>query len=223
MNGHHPPSGNRGGNRTRLMVCFGQYFMPTILLMTDQEKWSSAVAAVSAEFDALPSKARNWLSPMLRAVRELKQNIHRYAEVLDGSAICAECGGQCCATGKHHFTVVDLLVFLAGEKPVVAPRFSSGWCPFLGDDGCIIEPEFRPYNCVTFNCDRIDCLLQPFEREAFMDTERKLRSAYRAIEEFFDNTFMQGLIITCERDLLRDRKPVLGLGRAAMRDGFGEV
>lgn len=160
---------------------------------------------------------------MLRAVRELKQNIHRYAEVLDGSAICAECGGQCCATGKHHFTVVDLLVFLAGEKPVVAPRFSSGWCPFLGDDGCIIEPEFRPYNCVTFNCDRIDCLLQPFEREAFMDTERKLRSAYRAIEEFFDNTFMQGLIITCERDLLRDRKPVLGLGRAAMRDGFGEV
>jgi len=191
--------------------------------MTDQEKWNSAVAAVSTEFADLPLEAKNRLSPMLQAVRELKQDIHRYAEVLDASAICAACGGQCCATGKHHFTVVDLLMYLVEEKPVVAPCFSSGGCPFLGDEGCMMEPGFRPYNCVTFNCDRIDSLLQPFEREAFMDTERKLRSSYRAMEEFFGNTFMQGLIITCERDLLRDRKTVLGLGRTAMRDRFGEV
>lgn len=148
---------------------------------------------------------------MLQAVRELKRDIHQYAAAIDGSAICAECGGQCCATGKHHFTVVDLLVSLTEEKAVVVPRFSSGSCPFLGGEGCLMEPEFRPYNCVTFNCDRIDSLLPPFEREAFMNAERKLRSTYRAMEEFFGNTFMQGLIITCERDLLRDRKPVLGL------------
>lgn len=73
----------------------------------------------------------------------------------------------------------------------------------------MMEPDYRPYNCITFNCERIDALLDASEREGCMDVERKLRAAYRAIEELFGNTFMQGLIITCERDLLRDRVPVL--------------
>lgn len=168
-----------------------------------------AVAAVSAEFDAFPATARDRLLELLQEVRQLKKQVHRYADVTDGSAICADCGGQCCATGKHHFTVIDLLAYLTEGRSPIAPRFSSGCCPYLGDNGCMMEAEYRPYNCVTFNCDRIDSLLKPLEREELMEAEGKLRRLYRAIEQLLGNTFMQGLIITCERDLLRDRKSVL--------------
>jgi hypothetical protein len=182
--------------------------------MTDQQKWNMAVATVSAEFGALPATARDRLFTLLQDVRQLKRQIHRYADVSDGSAICADCGGQCCATGKHHFTVIDLLVYLAEGKSPFVPRFSSGWCPYLGDDGCLMEADYRPYNCVTFNCDRIDSMLKPDEREDLMGAERNLRVLYRSIEQFLGNTFMQGLIITCERDLLRDRTSVLRLSES---------
>ena len=209
MNGHHPFPGNRGREQN---PAYGLLRPINFMIdMTDQEKWSIAVADVFAEFSALPSTAKNMLFMQLQDVRQLKKQIHHYADVMDGSAICADCGGQCCATGKHHFTVIDLLVYLAEGRSPFVPRFSSGWCPYLGDDGCMMEPEYRPYNCVTFNCDRIDSLLKPFERDELMVAERKLRATYLTIEQFFGNTFMQGLIITCERDLLRDRRLVLRL------------
>lgn len=185
--------------------------------------WRIAVAAVSAEFGALPSIARDTLYNLLQDIRLLKKQIHAYADLLDGSAICGECGGQCCTTGKHHFTVIDLLAYLTEHKPLFLPRFSSGWCPFLGDEGCMMEAEFRPYNCVTFNCDRIDILLRPGEREALMEEERRLRGLCRTVEQVFGNTFMQGLLITCERDVLQNRTSVLRLSRTGIESTTKET
>jgi hypothetical protein len=62
-----------------------------------------------------------------------------------------------------------------------------------------MAPEYRPFNCVTFNCDLVEDLLGLPALEEFYRVERELRGAYRELEEFFGNRFMQGLLLNYER------------------------
>lgn len=171
-------------------------------IMTDQQKWEKAVAAIAREYRELTPVVRKQADSLLERVTEAKTRVHAFAEHLQGGEICASCGGECCLTGKYHFTVVDLLCYLREGKELFLPRFASGRCPYLGDAGCFMEPRFRPYNCVTFNCDRVEGLMKPVEKERFMDAERELRACYRQMEELFGNRFLQGMLINCERDLI---------------------
>jgi hypothetical protein len=59
-------------------------------------------------------------------------------------------------------------------------------------------PEYRPYNCVTFICERIEELLDPPEKERFYAVERELRALYRDMEHFFDNNLRNGVLSICE-------------------------
>ena len=146
---------------------------------------------------------------LLKRLVEVKARVHAYAEQLQAADICASCGGECCVTGKYHFTVVDLLTYLREGKALFAPRFAFGRCPYLGDPGCLMEPAYRPYNCITFNCERVERLMEPLEKEQYTGAERELRSCYREIEMLFDNRFLQGMLINCERDLIEQGLPVL--------------
>lgn len=177
--------------------------------MTDQEKWETAINAIALEYQDIPAVVRLRVDALLEKLVSAKLLVHAYADHLQAADICASCGGQCCLTGKYHFTVVELLVYLHEGKPLFAPRFDSGLCPYLGDTGCLMGPSHRPYNCITFNCELVDGLLEPHERERFVSAELELRSCYEEIEKLFGNRFLQGLLINCDRDLLEQRNPVL--------------
>jgi hypothetical protein len=62
-----------------------------------------------------------------------------------------------------------------------------------------MEAEYRPFNCVTFNCERIESLLRPADVERFYELEKKLRVLYGVMEKIFNNTFAHGLMANYER------------------------
>lgn len=178
--------------------------------MTDQDKWNNAVALLSAEYASLSAAFQDELRCKSQQIMELKAGLHRFAESVNGEAICASCQGACCACGKYHFTVIDTLIYLATSKPLFIPRFGVEHCPYLGDAGCLMEPATRPFNCVTFNCERIEGVLEPSELERFYAMGKVLRLRYREIEELFGGRYMHGLLMNFERDVLAMGRPLLG-------------
>ncbi|WP_088536351.1 hypothetical protein [Geobacter sp. DSM 9736] len=185
--------------------------------MTDREKWERAVAAVRLEYGGLSQEVKERVLFLLKRVQRGKERVHQRAAGLNGAEICAACGGQCCMTGKHHFTVIELLTYLAKEEDLFTPRFDSGRCPYLGDDGCLMSPSYRPFNCITFNCEQVDSLSQRSEAAVFMHVEKELREAYADVEGFFGNRFLHGLFINFERDILQRRQILRGVAA----DGAG--
>ncbi|KAF0215745.1 MAG: hypothetical protein FD174_3991 [Geobacteraceae bacterium] len=177
--------------------------------MTDMEMWKLGVAAVEREYAALSPLFLAGFRERTEAIKSCKNAIHAFAEAMNGREVCAVCQGECCVTGKHHFTVIDLLVYLASERQLFEPRFERGRCPYLGENGCLMEPEYRPFNCVTFNCERVQGPMASLEIERFHAMERELLAMYKELEELFDNRFMYGLLINCERDLLQGKTAIL--------------
>lgn len=170
--------------------------------MTDRDMWRQAVAAVTSEYAALAPELRERLRPFCESIMAAKRRVHAVTEAVSPAAICAACGGACCANGKYHFTVVDLLVLLSNGQPLFEPRFGRCLCPYLGERSCLMEPDYRPFNCLTFNCELVEALLSPGEVDRFYAGERELRRLYAGVEELFGNRFMQGLLINYERGLL---------------------
>jgi hypothetical protein len=167
--------------------------------VTENDRWEKAVAAVTREHAALSHSLRTWVGERAVAIREHKMALNAFSQGVSGGEICAACRGECCARGRHHFTVIDLLVHLASGRPLFTPDFAGDRCPWLGPAGCLMEPEYRPYNCVTFNCERVEGLQEPQACERFYTVEGELRALYGEVEELFGNRFMQGLLLSYER------------------------
>jgi len=180
----------------------------------DRELWDRGIAAVAGEYALLPPEALCFVRERGEAIRARKGALHGIFHGVGGGDICASCRGECCARGKNHFTVIDLLVHLAAGEPVVTPDFEGGHCPYMGDGGCLMAPEFRPFNCVTFHCERIEGLLEPPEVERFYLIEGELRQLCEEVEEYFGNRFRHGLLVTYGR-ALAENGPVLSRRRAA--------
>ena len=102
-------------------------------------------------------------------------------------------------SGKYHVTVVDLLVYLVDEKELFVPRFGRGVCPYLGSRGCQMAPAYRPLTCVIFNCELVEGLLDPLQKELLRDLEGELRGYYAGLEELFGRRFMGGVMMHGER------------------------
>lgn len=64
----------------------------------------------------------------------------------------------------------------------------------------MMEAGYRPFNCVTFNCERIEDLLRPEEVQRFYDLEKQLRAHYVLMEKVFNNSFAHGLMANYERE-----------------------
>ena len=176
--------------------------------MTDREKWDRGVAALRGEYAVLSPLLRSQLEERVAAVKSCKKILHSIVEAVGVGKICAECRGECCACGKNHVTVVDLLVYLTEGRQLFTPSFERDLCPFLGETGCLMEPEYRPYNCITFNCERVEGVLDPSAKELFYAVERELRALCEGFEQLFDNRFRAGLLINCERDLAHNRTSI---------------
>lgn len=169
----------------------------------DGSLWALAVAHVREEFEALPPEVGHHIEEIAEQISLVKERIHGFAESVGAREICCLCGGQCCARGKYHFTVPDLLVYFYLKEELFVPDFERyDTCPYLGPSGCFMPPRSRPLNCIIFNCDRIEELIDSAERVDFYGYERELRGLYARIELLFHNRFQSGLLINYERDVM---------------------
>jgi hypothetical protein len=164
------------------------------------EVWSRAVDAVGREFAALPGAFLDKIAILVAEMKSLKTALFELTRVLEGEAVCEACNGGCCDSGKYHFTITDLLSYLSDGKKLFTPDFSNGRCPYLGRAGCMMEPEYRPFNCITFNCECLEKLLPQEEVRKFYEMEMELRARYTAMEDLFGNIFAYGLMSNFERD-----------------------
>lgn len=171
--------------------------------MTDQEMWVAAVSVVCREYGELDDDVRAALAGMVSALRLQKRQLHSLTAGLGAEEYCAECGGACCRTGKYHFSVVDLLAFLASGEEIVEPSFQGGCCPYMGEDGCQMEPSLRPLPCITFLCEGLSGLLAPEAAERLAGLENGLRTRYGLIEGLFGKPLMKSLLMAYEYYLRR--------------------
>jgi hypothetical protein len=186
--------------------------------VTDEELWRTGIAALAREYGALSPALRERVAELAVQVREAKQALHDCVAVVNVGTICADCRGECCARGKNHVTVIDLLVCLVEGRELVSPRFGNDLCPYLGEIGCLMAPPYRPFTCIIFNCDRVEGLMTPAERDRLYKAEHRLRAVYGEFEKLFGRRFMAGLLITCERDLVRQRSTLLGVGNTITKE-----
>jgi hypothetical protein len=158
-------------------------------------QWQEGVLRVTAAYQALPQQTLEKLQELAAELREHKSAMQALVARVDASAHCAGCGGECCVAGKYHFTRADLLVYLAFEEPLFEPLFANGLCPYLGQAGCLIPVAFRPFNCITFNCERIEDLLSEIELADFYRMERELRRCYGQLRSLFPEQTMDGALL----------------------------
>lgn len=185
------------GNRTRLTTCFDQ-FIPWCCV-NDTENWQTSVETAREEFRLLTNEQLVAVRSLAGGVMACKGELTALFDALNGGAVCSLCRGECCRAGRYHFTAVDLLAYLVTSAELFLPRFNNGACPFLGDSGCLMQPLYRPYNCLTFVCDRIDAGMEPCQRGTFSALSERLFGCYREMEAMFHNRFTGGLLNNGER------------------------
>jgi hypothetical protein len=177
--------------------------------MTDREKWDRGVAEIQGTYAALSPQLKTRVNKCLTAIRSCKKTLHLIGEGAGAGKICERCGGECCIRGKNHLTAVDLLVYFNEGKTIFTPAFEQRICPYLGENGCHMGPEYRPYNCVTFICERVEDLLAPLEKERYYVIESELRGLYEDLKQLFDSRFRHAVLSVCERDPAKSRGVVL--------------
>ncbi len=66
--------------------------------------------------------------------------------------ICGECEAPCCSRVHYLFNEKDILFLkLSGRKRRWKGEiFTKKGCWFLGEHGCILAPECRPFICHTY-------------------------------------------------------------------------
>lgn len=160
-----------------------------------EKEWLQGVAAVTTVFVELPAAGRDKLAELARSMVSLKESMQQLVAGVDAAAHCAGCGGACCVSGKYHFRIADLLVYLATGKSLFAPRFDNGRCPYLGEPECLIPAGYRPFNCITFNCDLIEDQLPRDEVSRFYRMEQELKARYAEIRSLFPARSMDGPLL----------------------------
>lgn len=178
--------------------------------MTDQEMWERAVAVAGGEYEHLSDPLKKQVLVIGESIRQVKREIYALA---GGAAIiktCVACGGLCCEKGKYHFSVIDLLMYLSSGKELFIPSFRETPCPFLGEEGCLMDPAYRPFTCITFHCERLEDLLSPADLERIHHLERSLRKLCQKLETLFGGRLMQGLLLSCARYLHGESVAIFG-------------
>lgn len=167
--------------------------------MTEREKWDLGVAAVRDEFAAHSPSIRARVDSCAAAIKSCKESLHLIGSGVAAGEICASCGGECCKSGKNHVRAVDIAVYLNDNMEIFNPSFEREICPYMDENGCLMGPKYRPFNCVTFICEQVEGLLDAGDKERFYTVERRLRILYGEMEQLFDNRFRYGIMSVCER------------------------
>ena len=164
----------------------------------DTLNWPDFLRQVRCEFKQLPGPDQAWLQARLQEIADLQGVLDQLFSALDGLDVCYACHGACCGSGRHYLTLTNLLgSLLAGVDPP-PPDFARS-CPFLGETGCLLAVNYRPYNCITFFCEQLDDRMTPEQRQLLANTDQALRAEYLAIAERFPLAGMRGLWLSLER------------------------
>jgi hypothetical protein len=164
----------------------------------DPADWSALLQRINLEIATLSISEREWLKGRLAVIAVTQLALDELFSKVDGAEACAGCDGACCACGRHHTTLTNLLAYLLeGEEPPT-PDFSRT-CPYLGDLGCRLPVARRPYNCITFFCEILDDRLESADREQFRVLDCRLRNEYQLIAERYPAASLRGLWIALER------------------------
>ena len=167
--------------------------------MNDGQLWQAATEQVQKEYLSLSGLVKIELDKSLKSIAELKSAM---ATLASADAECEKCGGVCCRFGKHHFTVVDLLGYLQAGTGLFSPDFANQVCPYHQGFGCLMPAALRPYNCIIFICDEVECRLATDVLNRLRGMEISLKELYSGVEKLLGNRFENGLLITYERSLV---------------------
>lgn len=160
--------------------------------------WAALIKQLGEEFSALSRQERMWLEGRASAISLLQRDLDRLFQKAGGLQSCADCDGECCGCGRHHLTLINIIAFLlVGEIPP-APDFDNT-CPFLGETGCLLPVERRPYNCITFFCETLEGRLDESGREELKALDRRLRGEYEMVERCYVLGTLRGIWIGLER------------------------
>jgi len=171
--------------------------MPTEYQLRSQ-LWEQLIEQIELEYQQLPAAEKSWIAEQLQRIEALQRQLNLLFVESQGHQACATCLGGCCALGHNHMTLANLLAYLqSGERPPGADF--SRTCPFLADAGCLLPDSRRPYNCISFVCDRIEENLIQEELERFYDLERQLRALYQQFAERYAGAALTGLLIQAQR------------------------
>ena len=176
--------------------------------MTDQQLWSAAVERVRTDYHALPQALKLKLAGLSAEIMALKARHQVAVSTAAADAVCGECKGICCRFGKHHFTVVDLIVYFSVDRELFSPSFDNPVCPYHSGCGCLMEPSLRPFNCIIFICEQLETGLEQRVCAELEEIEAGLRRIYGEFDGLLGNRFANGLLITFQRTL-DSGKPLL--------------
>lgn len=160
--------------------------------------WPKLLQKLRDELVALGESDRQWLRQRLASIAAIQLDLDHLFQAAGGARSCAECDGACCGCGRHHLTLTNLLAYLlAGEAPPV-PDLSKT-CPYLGESGCLLPVDRRPYNCITFFCEHLEANLSAADRQQLRLLDRQLRQEYLCLAERYPAASLRGLWIALER------------------------
>ena len=96
--------------------------------------------------------------------------------------LCPECKGPCCQCMpvEGWFTEADYFLYRTQHDAPFDLRVDHGipnGCAFLGDTGCVLSADSRPFPCVKVNCKSVSTQLKQ------NDTLKKFTQLYDAMDE----------------------------------------
>jgi hypothetical protein len=160
--------------------------------------WKDIVSRVMNEYHCLTPRELTWINTRLDQIEALQLELNQLFCHAEGAAICHQCQGDCCAKGHNHVTLANLLSFIRrGDLPPEADFTST--CPFLSGEGCRLSVTSRPYNCITFICDRIEDALPQDKKNHFYALDTELRSLYLEFSQRYRGAAMTGVLIFEQR------------------------
>jgi len=161
-----------------------------------ERQWKKIVNSLRREVAALADGEKAWISARLAAIALLQEELHDCVRTCGSEDLCADCTEHCCGQGKNHPGLPNLLFYLlAGED---LPADFSAPCPQLGAAGCVFPPARRPFNCITFNCEKVEERLSATQRQRLLTLETALRSLYESFAHRYAGAGPQGLLIRAE-------------------------
>lgn len=158
--------------------------------------WGKIVTSLRREVAELADSEKRWISARLAAIALLQEELHDCVRTNGSETLCADCPEHCCGQGKNHPGLVNLLFYLLAEEDLSAD-FSAP-CPQLGPSGCTFPPARRPFNCITFNCDRVEERMTAEQRQRLLTLETALRALYESFAARYAGAGPQGLLIRAE-------------------------
>lgn len=158
--------------------------------------WSKIVSRLQREVAALPDDEIAWMTSRLAAIALLQDELHHCARISGSETLCAGCVEHCCGQGKNHFGLPNLLFYLFEGEEI--PADFNAPCPQLGPTGCFFPASRRPFNCITFNCERVEAQMPPAQRQRLVTLETALRALYESFAHRYAGASPHGLLIRAE-------------------------